>query len=212
MCGTGLTADGGTHFFATAHTGKPRALHQPRDRASGHAEAFPLQLAPDFANAIDAVVFVVYALYLLLKQVITSVTLTAFFRMLMVVLVPVVCRRGDIQLMAYRSDPYSPRRLSSSGIIFSRGGRTPPSQISRGLAQDIVAAPQFTDFTLQFFQPLTFGGGESAIAATGIALLPAYPGSERLGGTTNLLGNGTDMAAHCELYSCWLSKTRRVAR
>jgi hypothetical protein len=58
--------------------------------------------------------------------------------------------------------------------------------------QDIVAAPQFTDFTLQFFQPLTFGGGEPAIATTGIALLPAYPGSERLGRTTNLLGNGTD--------------------
>lgn len=59
---------------------------------------------PDLTNSIDTVVFVVHALYLQLQLVITPVTLTAFFRMLTLVLVPVVCRRGDIQLMAYRSD------------------------------------------------------------------------------------------------------------
>jgi hypothetical protein len=50
-----------------------------------------LPLAPDLANAIDTVVFVVHALYLQLQLVITPVTLTAFFRMLTVVLVP--CQR-----------------------------------------------------------------------------------------------------------------------
>lgn len=90
--------------FFPPHAGKPHAFHQSRDGASDHAEAFPLQLVPDLTNSIDTVVFVVHALYLQLQLVITPVTLTAFFRMLTLVLVPVVCRRGDIQLMAYRSD------------------------------------------------------------------------------------------------------------
>lgn len=94
-------ADCRTHFFTPEHAAQAYVFHQTRDGASGHAEALTSQLAPDLTNAIDTVVFVVRALVLLLKQIIAQATLTTFFRMLTVVLVPVVCRRGDIQLMAY---------------------------------------------------------------------------------------------------------------
>lgn len=76
---------------------------------------------------------------------------------------------------AYRSDPYCSRSLSSSGIIFSRGGRTPPSQNSGSLAKDIVAAAQFTIFTFQLFQTLTFSGGEPTITPR----YPAHAGEPR---------------------------------
>lgn len=182
MCGTSLTADGGAHFFTAEHTGKPHVSHQSRDRASGHAEAFPLQLAPDLSNVIDAVVFVVYALYLLLKKIITSVTLTAFFWMLMVVLVPIGM---STRLYSAHGIPVRPcihrAECSAAALFFPEAIELRLRKISRGLPQNIVAAPQLTVLALQFFQALTFSGGQYAITTTGIALLPAYPGSERLG-------------------------------
>lgn len=105
--------------------------------------------------------------------------------MLVVVLVSVVCRRGDIQQIAYRFDPvFRAQGVQQWHYFFPESIELCIREISRGLAQDIIAAP---DFKVHFFQPLTIGGDESCIA-----LLPAYPDSERLGGTTNLLGNGTD--------------------
>ena len=48
--------------------------------------------------------------------------------------------------------PYCSRSLSSSGIIFSRGGRTPPSQNKRKPGEGYnVTAAQFTIFTFQLF-------------------------------------------------------------
>ncbi|OCC85631.1 hypothetical protein AWZ99_24225 [Shigella sonnei] len=45
-------------------------------------------------------------------------------------------------------------------------------KISGSLAKDIVTAAQFTIFTLQLFQTLTFSGGEPSITAPGIPLMP----------------------------------------
>lgn len=104
LSGLRFTTDCRAHFFTPEHTGQPHSLHQPRDGASGHAEAFPLQLTPDLANTIDAVVFVVHALYLHFQLVVTLLPQATLLRMLTLLLVPVICRRGDIQLMAYRSD------------------------------------------------------------------------------------------------------------
>lgn len=67
-------------FFTPEHTDKPHRLHQSLNGGSGHPEALLLQLAPDLTNAINTVVFVLHALYLLLQMVITLVTLTAFVR------------------------------------------------------------------------------------------------------------------------------------
>ncbi len=44
-------------------------------------------------------------------------------------------------------------------------------KISGSLAKDIVTAAQFTIFTFQLFQTLTFSGGESTITAPGIPLM-----------------------------------------
>lgn len=89
-CRSFFPADGGPDLFAPAHPGKPHVFHQLRDGASGHAEALPQQLAPDLANTIDAVVFVVHALYLLLQLFITLVAMAASVRMQLIFTVAVV--------------------------------------------------------------------------------------------------------------------------
>jgi hypothetical protein len=60
------------------------------------------------------------------------------------------------------------------------------------LAKDIVTAAQFTIFTLQLFQTLTFSGGEPSITAPGIPLMLATPDTQSLRCTANLWGNGTN--------------------
>ena len=65
-------------------------------------------------------------------------------------------------------------------------------KISGSLAKDIVTAAQFTIFTFQLFQTLTFSGGEPTITAPGIPLMLAYPDSQSLRCTANLWGNGTN--------------------
>jgi hypothetical protein len=51
------------------------------------------------------VVFIVHALYLRFQKVVTLFPLAASLRMPALLLMPVIRRRGDIQFMAYRSDP-----------------------------------------------------------------------------------------------------------
>ncbi|OOD43151.1 hypothetical protein BWP18_25995, partial [Escherichia coli] len=46
-------------------------------------------------------------------------------------------------------------------------------KISGSLAKDIVTAAQFTVFTFQLFQTLTFSAGEPTITAPGIPLMLA---------------------------------------
>ncbi|MMZ57435.1 hypothetical protein D3C81_787600 [compost metagenome] len=104
-CRNVFPADRSPYFFTPKNSGQTHSLHQSRDGASGHAEALTLQLPPDFTDAIDAVVFVIHSLYFRFQLVVTVVTLTTFLRMLAVFTAPVVRRRGDIQLMTYRSDP-----------------------------------------------------------------------------------------------------------
>ncbi|OOP19024.1 hypothetical protein AJR27_016180 [Shigella flexneri] len=61
-------------------------------------------------------------------------------------------------------------------------------KISGSLAKDIVTAAQFTIFTLQLFQTLTFSGGEPSITAPGIPT----PDTQSLRRTANLWSNGTN--------------------
>ncbi|OKV34715.1 hypothetical protein AWP49_06060 [Escherichia coli] len=65
-------------------------------------------------------------------------------------------------------------------------------KISGSLAKDIVTAAQFTIFTFQLFQTLTFSGGEPSITAPGIPPMLAYPDTQSLRCTANLWGNGTN--------------------
>ncbi|EZJ78634.1 hypothetical protein AC27_4585 [Escherichia coli 1-182-04_S3_C2] len=65
-------------------------------------------------------------------------------------------------------------------------------KISGSLAKDIVTAAQFTIFTFQLFQTLTFSGGEPTITAPGIPLMLANPDTQSLRCTANLWGNGTN--------------------
>ncbi|KJT02869.1 hypothetical protein SEEHRA36_20653 [Salmonella enterica subsp. enterica serovar Heidelberg str. SARA36] len=58
-------------------------------------------------------------------------------------------------------------------------------KISRGLPKDIVTAAQFTIFTLQLFQALTFSGGEPTITAPGIPLMLSNPDTQSLWRTVN---------------------------
>ncbi|OVD03979.1 hypothetical protein UQ14_24185 [Escherichia coli] len=65
-------------------------------------------------------------------------------------------------------------------------------KISGSLAKDIVTAAQFTIFTFQLFQTLTFSAGEPTITAPGIPLMLANPDTQSLRRTANLWGNGTN--------------------
>ncbi|PAT82065.1 hypothetical protein BTP99_10615 [Escherichia coli] len=65
-------------------------------------------------------------------------------------------------------------------------------KISGSLAKDIVTAAQFTIFTFQLFQTLTFSGGESTITTPGIPLMLTNPHTQSLWCTANLWGNGTN--------------------
>ncbi|OKW78009.1 hypothetical protein AWP84_06445, partial [Escherichia coli] len=58
--------------------------------------------------------------------------------------------------------------------------------------KNIVTAAQFTIFTFQLFQTLTFSGGEPSITASGIPLMLAYPDTQSLRCTANLWSNGTN--------------------
>ncbi|AQV40989.1 hypothetical protein BZK32_19395 [Escherichia coli] len=65
-------------------------------------------------------------------------------------------------------------------------------KISGSLAKDIVTAAQFTIFTFQLFQTLTFSGGETTITAPNILLMLEYPDVQSLRCTANLRGNRTN--------------------
>ncbi|AQV49656.1 hypothetical protein BE941_06690 [Escherichia coli] len=65
-------------------------------------------------------------------------------------------------------------------------------KISGSLAKDIVTAAQFTIFTFQLFQTLTFSGGEPTITAPGIPLMLANPDTQSLWRTANLWSYGTN--------------------
>nr|DAW96570.1 MAG TPA: hypothetical protein [Caudoviricetes sp.] len=65
-------------------------------------------------------------------------------------------------------------------------------KISGSLAKDIVTAAQFTIFTFQLFQTLTFSGGKPTITASGIPLILANPDTQSLRRTASLWSNGTN--------------------
>src|SRR5271157_1700423 len=56
-----LVADRGAQRLAADRSPKAHVPHQPGDRAACGAEAFPPQLTPDLADAIDAEVFLEHA-------------------------------------------------------------------------------------------------------------------------------------------------------
>lgn len=65
-------------------------------------------------------------------------------------------------------------------------------KIRRSLAQDIVAATQFTVLALQLFQAVAFSSGEVTITASGIALILTQPDTQGLRGTANFRGDEVD--------------------
>ncbi|OKV57278.1 hypothetical protein AWP58_00470 [Escherichia coli] len=65
-------------------------------------------------------------------------------------------------------------------------------KISGSLAKDIVTTAQFTIFTFQLFQTLTFNGGKPTITASGIPLMLANPDTQSLWRTANLWSNETN--------------------
>ncbi|PBQ43699.1 hypothetical protein COD56_07060 [Escherichia coli] len=65
-------------------------------------------------------------------------------------------------------------------------------KISGSLAKDNVIVAQFTIFTFQLFQTLTFIGGKPTITAPGIPLMLVYPDMQSLRRTANLWGNRTN--------------------
>ncbi|AUL71915.1 hypothetical protein BVL39_28185 (plasmid) [Escherichia coli] len=74
-------------------------------------------------------------------------------------------------------------------------GRRAHNACSRASSTNVVSiddAAQFTIFTFQLFQTLTFSGGEPAITASRIPLMLAYPDTQSLRCTANLWGNGTN--------------------
>ncbi len=70
-------------------------------------------------------------------------------------------------------------------------GTTLMGYISGSLAKDIVTAAQFTIFTFQLFQTLTFSGCEPTITAPGISLMLAY-GHAGFPVYSQSLGKGTN--------------------
>jgi hypothetical protein len=79
-CRRFFLAECGAHLFTPRHTGQAHNLHQPYHRASGHAETLTLQLTPDFADAIDTVIFVTHPLYFPFQQVVTAGAMAASLR------------------------------------------------------------------------------------------------------------------------------------
>lgn len=138
-------------------------------------------------------VFIINTLYLRLQQVITTGPLAAQDWMLPVLRKPVICRRGDIQLVAYRSDPVLITQGIHQGAIFPQAVELRLRKISGSLAQDIVAAAQLTNFQLQLFQALAFSGGEATINASCIAFILTQPDKQ---GIQPILGAMELMAAH----------------
>lgn len=89
MC-LGFVTAGGFDSFPPAETGKTELTHQTRNRAAGHPEAFPQQLAPDLTDTIDPPVLVIDALYLLAERRITPASLAAQLRGLPSLTQPVI--------------------------------------------------------------------------------------------------------------------------
>ena len=60
------------------------------------------------------------------------------------------------------------------------------------MTQGVAAAPELAVLALQLLQTLAFSTGESAVVATGIALMLTKPDAQGFRSTANLRGNGTD--------------------
>ena len=73
-------------------------------------------------------------------------------------------------------------------------------KISGSLAKNIVTAAQFTIFTLQLFQTLTFSGGEPSITAP-VSRSCWRTQTRRVSGVQPIFGAMEQIVAHCESYS-----------
>ena len=171
-----------------------------------------LQLAPDLAHTIHTVVFIIHALYLHLQQVIMPRSLTAPVRIAFMLLMPVIRRRGDIQLVAYRSDPVLAAQGIHQGRNFSRGGRTPPSQSTRKPG----AGYHYCDAVRGLRAPAPSDAGVQWCSVRHHRhRYPVHAGESqvrRVSGVQLILGAMELRAAHCEPYSSWLSRTKQMAR
>ena len=65
-------ADRGSRRLAAHHALQAQSAHQPLDRAARHLEAFPAQLPPELARAIDLEIFVPDMLNMLAEQFIPA--------------------------------------------------------------------------------------------------------------------------------------------
>ena len=81
------------------------ALHQPGDRAAGYVEAFPSQLPPDLAHAIDLPVRIENPLDLGAKRFIALGTIRQSRRIGALGDMVIIGGRGDRQCLANRFDP-----------------------------------------------------------------------------------------------------------
>ena len=81
------------------------ALHQPCDRAAGYVEAFPSQLPPDLAHAIDLPVRIENPLDLGAKRFIALGMIRQSRRIGALGQMVIIGGRGDRQCLADRFDP-----------------------------------------------------------------------------------------------------------
>jgi len=101
------------------------------------------------------------------------------------------CRFG-IKLLHHVFQSITMTRYPAAALFFPQTVVRCLRKISRGLAQNIVAAPQLTNLLLQLFESLTLITCEPTITCTIIAFMSTQSGSECVGTTANFWRDGVD--------------------
>ena len=98
--------------------------------------------------------------------------------------------------------PVRPRTAHAAAValFFPEAVELRLRKISGSLAKDIVTAAQFTIFTFQLFQTLTFSGGEPTITAP-VSRSCWRTQTRRVSGVQPIFGAMEQIGAHCESYS-----------
>src|SRR5438105_3086439 len=204
-------ADRGTHLLATDDASQAEPLHQSLDRTARHVEPLASQLPPHLAHPVDLEVLVPDALDMRHQDIVGLAALRAPLRIGLPGCMRVVRRRGNLQDLADRLDPVLDSMFVDERLHFLKGRSSSACAKYADALRKISLAWRSSRFSRSSALMRSFSD------VVGPSRLPASRSCWRsqlrsVSAVQPILAATDTIAAHCESYSRWCSKTIFTAR